>query len=100
MKGGNEIIERRKSPTWQEEIARLEGMFAEHYKADEEMHHLTNSLLTEIQADMKSIKEIVLAWNNMKGFATVMRFAGALVKWFGGVAAATVGLWLLLKGQK
>ena len=90
--------ERRLYPTWQQEVSRLEEQFAKHYQIDEDMHTRTERLLEAIHEDMQTVKEIVSAWNNLKGAGMVLQFMGKMVKWAAGIAAACGGLYLLFKG--
>jgi len=90
--------ERRFLPTWQEEIERLEKLFAYHYKVDEEMHTRTEVLLEEIRAELATVKDVVTTWNSLKGTAMVLAAVGKGVKWLMLVGGAIAGVFYIIKG--
>ena len=96
---------RRSTDQLATEIDALRAQFNEHYRIDEAMHTETNegmkTILTKVEGmteKVESIGEIVLAWNNVKGFASVMHGLGSVAKWFIGIGAALGTIWWSLKG--
>ncbi|OYV94719.1 MAG: hypothetical protein B7Z68_07545 [Acidobacteria bacterium 21-70-11] len=103
-----ESIERRKvtwqseiarlDHTWQTEISRLEKSAEAHYSMDEKMHHETNIHMATMIEKLGTIEEVVLAWNNIKGFTTVMHSIAGVLKWAVGIGAAIGTIWWSIKG--
>lgn len=99
--------DRRTPPSIELELAMLKQTYHEHYVRDEQMHAETAAVLRElkdeisreistIKTEIATIKDVVTAWNNVKGFSNVTKFlAGMLIK--GSIlASAGYGLMKLL----
>lgn len=54
--------------------------------------------LEEIKQDLKSVKELLDAWKNMKGFIRTMQIIGAVAKWLTVTGAAFAAIWYWLHG--
>lgn len=53
--------------------------------------------LDQIHQDLKSVREIIEAWNNVKGFATTMKFIASAIKITVTVGGAVGFFWFLTK---
>lgn len=53
--------------------------------------------LAEVKAAVLTMKEIIEAWNDAKGFVRTIKLIGEVFKWVAKVAAAIGAVWLLVK---
>lgn len=49
--------------------------------------------LQRIKAELVTVKEILEAWNNAKGFVKVVKLVGDIVKWGSPVVVAILATW-------
>lgn len=59
-----------------------------------------NRILHDLHKDVKAVKEIVTAWNNLKGFMAVMGFVRTLVKICLWIAAIILAIYIFVKTGK
>lgn len=89
----------------------IEKRFADHHRrftdklreckreVDVEFTNIAGSM-TAMQADVKEMKEILEAWNNMKGFASGMRFFATAIKIITPVVLLIGGIYFFFKTGK
>lgn len=63
---------------------------------DKELDTIAVSL-KQVQADIQAMKEILEAWNNMKGFASGMRFISTVIKILTPIVVVFGGLYFMAK---
>lgn len=56
--------------------------------------------LQNIKAELKTVTEILVAWNNAKGFVKTIKFVGDIVKWGAPIVAAIVAAWYFLNRDR
>lgn len=71
----------------------------DHSLETREIVHLMQEDMHTIRTDVKSMKEILDAWNDAKGVIRTIQLLGQIAKWIGGIAAAVGAVWLLFKKQ-
>ena len=49
--------------------------------------------LREIKTELVTVKEILVAWNNAKGFVKTVKLVGDIVKWGSPVVVAILTTW-------
>ena len=93
------------------EDTEIEKRFVDHHRrftdklrdckrdVDEVLAINTQSIMT-IQDDIAEMKEILLAWNNMKGFASGMRFFSTVIKIITPIILLIGGLYYFIKTGK
>ncbi len=52
--------------------------------------------LETLRKDVTEIKDIITAWNSVKGFAKTIGWVGGFVKWTSIVAIAVATLWYMM----
>ena len=91
--------------------ADIEKRFADHHrrftdklrdcKRDvDEVLAINTQAINTIQQDIGEMKEILLAWNNMKGFASGMRFFSAAIKIITPIVLLIGGIYFFFKTGK
>jgi len=99
------VIVDRKGPGMDEEVEkrfiqqnkRFDDRLRECKKdVDLEFDSITQ-VIKQIQADVQAMKEILEAWNNMKGFASGMRFVSAVIKILTPIVVLIGGAYFALK---
>ena len=53
--------------------------------------------LEEMHEDVREIKEMLVAWNSVKGFVLTMKLAGTTIQFLAKVALITGALWIAIK---
>ena len=56
--------------------------------------------IDKMQATLDSVAEIVIAWNNAKGFINTLQTLGVAAKWFTLTGASVAAIWYWLHGGK
>ena len=79
--------------------ADLERRMADHVRRLEDQERrcdIVTDSITLMQADIKAMKEILEAWNSVKGFGTGMKFISASAKILLPILALGGAIWYLI----
>ena len=61
--------------------------------AGHQMLSVIHQDLQSIKSDIKTMREVLSAWDNAKGFVKVVRISGDVAKWVVLVGAAIAAIW-------
>lgn len=62
-------------------------------RRSDEAIKLIHDDLQNIKSELKTVTEILVAWNNAKGFVRTIKFIGDIVKWGAPIVAALAAMW-------
>lgn len=66
-------------------------------KAIESKDSATAQELQEIKSNLKSISDLLAAWNNAKGFVNTISWIATFIKWCAIIGTVIAGAWYFIK---